>query len=174
MIHVSNFRKIKRVKDIIYTFKKIHDKLDAKLLLVGDGPETSTAFQLVKELGLKDHVLFLGKQKKVSDLLSISDLKLLLSEQESFGLVLLEAMCCEVPCIGTNIGGIPEVIKHNETGFLVEVGDVDRAAEYAINVLKNDNLLKTLSNNALLYAKSEFHSEKIVQEYISLYKEVLN
>lgn len=173
VIHVSNFRKIKRVKDIIYTFKKIHDKLDAKLLLVGDGPETSTAFQLVKELGLKDHVLFLGKQKKVSDLLSISDLKLLMSEQESFGLVLLEAMACEVPCIGTNVGGIPEVIQHDETGYLVNVGDTDQAAIYAIKLLSDDTLLHEFSERALAYARDHFHSSKIVQEYIDLYDRLL-
>src|SRR5690625_6140437 len=145
MIHVSNFRKIKRVKDIIYTFKKIHDKLDAKVLLVGDGPETSTAFQLVKELGLKDHVLFLGKQKKVSDLLSISDLKLLMSEQESFGLVLLEAMACEVPCIGTNVVGIPEVIQHDETGYLVNFRDTDQATKNAIKLLYEYTLIHQFS-----------------------------
>src|SRR5690625_7891144 len=121
MIHVSNFRKIKRVKDIIYTFKKIHDKLDAKLLLVGDGPETSTAFQLVKELGLKDHVLFLGKQKKVSDLLSISDLKLLMSDQESFGLVLIYALASYVPCLGSNVLGVTQVVQHNVKRLLVNI-----------------------------------------------------
>ena len=173
LIHISNFRKVKRIQDVIHTFHKVREEVNAKLLLVGDGPDSHLAFDLVNELGLKDDVLFLGKQKNISDLLSISDLKLLLSEQESFGLVLLEAMCCEVPCIGTNIGGIPEVIRHNETGFLVELGDVERAAEYAIKVLKDEHLLKTLSKNALLYAKNEFHSEKIVQQYIHLYNEVL-
>lgn len=174
IIHVSNFRKIKRIKDIIHTFKKINEKLDAKLLLVGDGPETSTAFQLVKELDLKGQVLFLGKQKKVSDLLSISDLKLLMSEQESFGLVLLEAMACEVPCIGTNVGGIPEVIQHDETGYLVEVGDTDQAAEYAIKLLSDDELLKAFSDRALSYAQDHFHSSKIVQEYTDLYDRILH
>ncbi len=132
---------MKRLEDVIYTFHKIHDQLNAKLLLVGDGPEYSSIYQLVRKLGLTDDVLFLGKQKNVNDLFSISDLKLLMSEKESFGLVLLEAMSCEVPCIGTNVGGIPEVIKHNETGFIVELGDTDRAAAYATDLLHNEEAL---------------------------------
>src|SRR5690625_4869847 len=173
VIHISNFRKVKRVEDVILTFQKIRKEMKAKLLLVGDGPESSTAFSLVKELNLENDVLFLGKQKRVSDLLSISDLKLLLSEQESFGLVLLEAMSCEVPSIGTNVGGIPEVIKHNETGFLVELGDVDKAAQYAVKLLSDDTLLKQFSKNALDYARESFHSTKIVKQYTDLYEQVL-
>lgn len=174
IIHISNFRKVKRVQDVIHTFKKIHDQVPSKLLLVGDGPEISTAFDLVKELGLHKYVLFLGKQKKVSDLLSISDLKLLMSEQESFGLVLLEAMSCEVPCIGTNVGGIPEVIIHNETGFLVELGDVDNAAKYAISLLADEERLQAFSQQALTYAREQFHSSVIVKQYTDLYEQVLN
>lgn len=174
VIHISNFRKIKRVEDVIYTFKKIHEEIPAKLLLVGDGPESSTAFQLVDELGITEHVLFLGKQKKISDLLSISDLILLMSEQESFGLVLLEAMTCEVPAIGTNVGGIPEVIKHGETGYLVELGDVNQAAKYALKLLKNDDLIKQFSQNAFEYAKENFRSDIILKQYRDLYDHVLN
>lgn len=173
VIHISNFRKVKRINDVILTFHKIRDKVKSKLLLVGDGPESSTAFALVKKLNLENDVLFLGKQRRISDLLSISDVKLLLSEQESFGLVLLEAMSCEVPTIGTNVGGIPEVIKHNETGFLVELGDVDKAAEYAVHLLSNDKLLKQFSRNALKFARESFHSTKIVEQYINLYDKVL-
>lgn len=173
IIHISNFRKVKRIKDVIVTFAKIREQIKAKLLLVGDGPDAPLAFDLVDELGIKDDVLFLGKQKNISDLLSISDLKLLLSEQESFGLVLLEAMNCEVPCIGTNIGGIPEVIKHRETGFLVEVGDTDQAANYALKILTDEDLLNQLSKTALYYARSEFRSDKIVSQYLDLYDEVL-
>ncbi|HLQ97299.1 MAG TPA: N-acetyl-alpha-D-glucosaminyl L-malate synthase BshA [Candidatus Dormibacteraeota bacterium] len=174
VIHISNFRKVKRVEDVIKTFKKVNDHVQSKLLLVGDGPEISAAFHQVKQLNLQDHVLFLGKQKKVSDLLSIADLKLLMSEKESFGLVLLEAMSCEVPCIGTRVGGIPEVIKHEETGFLVELGDTERAADYAINLLTNNDLLKEFSINAKRRAREEFHSEVIVKQYTELYKSVLH
>ncbi|QKY69190.1 N-acetyl-alpha-D-glucosaminyl L-malate synthase BshA [Lentibacillus sp. CBA3610] len=173
IIHISNFRKVKRVEDIIYTFKQIHEEVNAKLLLVGDGPEYSEMYQLVSELGLNDNVLFLGKQKNVNDLLSISDLKLLMSEKESFGLVLLEAMSCEVPCIGTNIGGIPEVIRHDETGYIVETGDTSQAAAYAINLLQNKKLLRHFSKNALAHARKHFYSQDIVMQYIRLYDKLL-
>lgn len=174
VIHISNFRKVKRVEDVIKTFKKLNDHVQSKLLLVGDGPEISAAFHQVKQLNLQNHVLFLGKQKKVSDLLSIADLKLLMSEKESFGLVLLEAMSCEVPCIGTKVGGIPEVIKHEETGYLVELGDTDHAADYAIKLLTNNDLLKEFSINAKRRAREEFHSEVIVKQYTELYQSVLH
>ena len=173
LIHISNFRKVKRVQDVIQTFYKINKQIDAKLLLVGEGPEYSSANQLVDTLGLNDHVLFLGKQKNISDLLSISDLKLLLSEKESFGLVLLEAMACEVPCIGTNVGGIPEVIEHNETGFIVDVGDTDKACEFAVQLLQDPTLLKQFSQNAYRRARKCFHSERIVEQYKDLYEHVL-
>ncbi|WP_163969839.1 N-acetyl-alpha-D-glucosaminyl L-malate synthase BshA [Oceanobacillus halotolerans] len=173
MIHISNFRKVKRIHDIINTFQKIRQKVKVKLLLIGDGPEYSDLSQYVKDLGLQDHVLFLGKQKNIRDLLSISDLKLLMSEKESFGLVLLEAMSCEVPCIGTNIGGIPEVIRHGETGYIVELGDIDQAASYAIQLLKEDELLQAFGKNALHHARTNFNSQEIVQQYINVYEEAL-
>ncbi|GAA0599958.1 N-acetyl-alpha-D-glucosaminyl L-malate synthase BshA [Virgibacillus siamensis] len=173
IIHISNFRKVKRVQDVIYTFDKIQQHLKAKLVLVGDGPEYSDAVQLTKQLGIQNKVLFPGKQKNVSDLLSISDLKLLLSEKESFGLVLLEAMSCEVPCIGTTIGGIPEVIDHGNSGYLVEVGDTQAAAAYAINLLSDDALLERFSKNALDRARSCFSSLDIVNQYSALYDEIL-
>ncbi|GGJ85488.1 N-acetyl-alpha-D-glucosaminyl L-malate synthase [Lentibacillus kapialis] len=173
IIHISNFRKVKRVQDVIATFRQIQEKMNAKLLLVGDGPEYSEMHQLVEKMGLAENVLFLGKQKNVGDLLSISDLKLLMSEKESFGLVLLEAMSCEVPCIGTNIGGIPEVIEHNETGFIVELGDIDQASAYAIDLLQNDSLLKQFSVNALKHARNVFYSQDIVQQYIDLYDQLM-
>ncbi|ASN05525.1 N-acetyl-alpha-D-glucosaminyl L-malate synthase BshA [Virgibacillus necropolis] len=173
LIHISNFRKVKRIQDVIQTFKKVSHYIDAKLLLVGDGPEYSNTCQLVDSLGLNDDVLFLGKQKNVSDLLSISDLKLLLSEKESFGLVLLEAMACKVPCIGTAAGGIPEVIEHNETGYIVDVGDTDKAAEYAVQLLQDDALRKQFSQNAYNRARKYFHSEIIVNQYLDIYDRVL-
>jgi N-acetyl-alpha-D-glucosaminyl L-malate synthase BshA len=173
IIHISNFRKVKRVEDVIDTFRRIRTKIDAKLILVGDGPEYASISQLVTDLGMEDNVLFLGKQKNISELLSISDLKLLLSEKESFGLVLLEAMSCEVPCIGTNVGGIPEVINHNETGYLVDLGNTEQAANDAIRILGDDTKLKRFSKNALSYARMQFHSQKVVAEYIRLYDDIL-
>ncbi|WP_047985292.1 N-acetyl-alpha-D-glucosaminyl L-malate synthase BshA [Ornithinibacillus californiensis] len=174
IIHISNFRKVKRLEDTINTFKLIRDELQAKLLLVGDGPEYSTTFQLVEQLGIQNDVLFLGKQKNISDLLSIADLNLLMSEKESFGLVLLEAMACEVPCIGTKVGGIPEVIVHEETGFIVELGDVRQAADYAIKLLTNDRLLNNFSQNALKRVSEHFHSSIILNQYVELYHKILS
>lgn len=173
VIHVSNFRKVKRVHDVIHVFKQISEQVNAKLLLIGDGPEKSVVCELVKKLGLTDRVLFLGKQEKVEELYSISDLKLLLSEKESFGLVLLEAMACGVPCIGTDVGGIPEVIAHGETGFLVPLGDVDGAAKHAISILKDNALHKQISMAAKSSVEANFSSDKIVREYEELYLELI-
>ena len=135
LIHVSNFRKVKHVPDVIRTFIKVREKIPAKLLLVGDGPEKNQIMQEVKKCPFASDILFLGKQENLSELYAMSDLKLLMSEKEAFGLVLLEAMACGVPGIGTNIGGIPEVIQHGENGYIVELGDCEKAAEYAIGLL---------------------------------------
>src|SRR4051812_15097207 len=124
IIHVSNFRPVKRVRDVVKTFAKISERIPAKLLLVGDGPEMTIVCKLVREFALEDRVLFLGKQENLAELYSISDLMLLLSEKESFGLVALEAMACGVPCIGTNVGGVPEVISDGVNGFICELGDL--------------------------------------------------
>src|SRR5699024_10417574 len=126
--------------------------------------------KFVDDLGLTDHVLFLGKQNNINDLLAISDLKLLMSEKESFGLVLLEAMASHVPCIGTNTGGIPEVLIHGETGFLVEVGDTESASEYAVQLLNDKELLQQFKENSFQHVQESFHSDKIVNEYLQLYK----
>lgn len=173
IIHISNFRKVKRIPDIIRTFYLIQKEIKAKLILVGDGPELQTAFDLVKQLDLSDKVIFLGKQKSISDLLSISDIKLLMSEQESFGLVLLEAMACKVVPIGTNVGGIPEVIEHNRTGYIVDLGDTESAANYAISLLHNEQLLNEFAERSFERSRRVFHSDEIVEQYINLYKELL-
>ncbi|MCR4365352.1 N-acetyl-alpha-D-glucosaminyl L-malate synthase BshA [Bacillus velezensis] len=172
VIHVSNFRKVKRVKDVIRVFRNIAAKTKAKLLLVGDGPEKCVAWQLVEKYGLQDQVLLLGNQDRVEELYSISDLKLLLSEKESFGLVLLEAMACGVPCIGTNIGGIPEVIKDQVSGFLVEVGDIQAASERALAVLEDKQLSKRLTDHALKMVETAFSSQRIVSQYERIYDEL--
>ncbi|MGG0774087.1 N-acetyl-alpha-D-glucosaminyl L-malate synthase BshA [Bacillus rugosus] len=172
VIHVSNFRKVKRVQDVIRVFRNIAGKTKAKLLLVGDGPEKSTACELVRKYGLENQVLMLGNQDRVEELYSISDLKLLLSEKESFGLVLLEAMACGVPCIGTNIGGIPEVIKNNVSGFLVDVGDVAAATARAMSILEDEQLSKRFTKAAIEMLKNEFSSQKIVSQYEQIYADL--
>ena len=173
LIHISNFRKVKRIPDIIETFYNVRKKIKAKLMLVGDGPELQTAFELVDHFNLNEDVLFLGRQKDISNLLSISDLMLLLSEQESFGLVLLEAMACEVPAIGTNIGGIPEVIVQGETGYLVDLGDVQTAAKKAVDLLSDEDRLKQFRTSAFERARTVFHSKTIIKQYMNLYKRLL-
>lgn len=172
VIHVSNFRKVKRVQDVIRVFRNIAGKTKAKLLLVGDGPEKSTACELIRKYGLEDQVLMLGNQDRVEDLYSISDLKLLLSEKESFGLVLLEAMACGVPCIGTNIGGIPEVIKNNVSGFLVDVGDVAAATARAMSILEDEQLSNRFTKAAIEMLENEFSSKKIVSQYEQIYADL--
>lgn len=173
IIHVSNFRKIKRVQDVVFTFSKIRKILRAKLLLVGDGPEMPTVMNLVQKLQLDRDVLFLGKQQNVEELYSMSDLMLLLSEKESFGLVLLEAMACGVPCIATDIGGIPEVIEHGVNGYLCEVGDIDLAADYAIKILRDANLHSRFVEKGLEKVNTMFSSERIVQQYEDVYYQTL-
>ncbi|QTM99636.1 N-acetyl-alpha-D-glucosaminyl L-malate synthase BshA [Sediminibacillus dalangtanensis] len=173
IIHVSNFRKVKRVADVIAAFHIIQGKVPAKLLLVGDGPEYSEMCRVVKQLGIEDRVLFLGRQINVSDLFSIADLKLLLSEKESFGLVLLEAMACGVPCIGTNIGGIPEVIEHGQTGFITDLGDIKDIAERAVQLLTDSELWQTFSKTAVQSAHKRFRAEKILTAYEQVYDSVM-
>lgn len=172
VIHVSNFRKVKRVPDIVKSFELIREEVPAKLLLVGDGPEKHPVMEYVKGTSIEHDVLFLGKQDNLSELYSISDLMLLLSQKESFGLVLLEAMACEVPCIGTNVGGIPELIKHGENGFLVELGDIVKVAEYGVKLLQDPNLHKKIVETSLMIIEEQFRSRKIVEQYEAMYERV--
>ena len=174
IIHVSNFRAVKRVQDVVKTFAKIASIMPAKLLLVGDGPEMTVICKLVRQLALEDQVIFLGKQEKLEELYSISDLMLLLSQKESFGLVLLEAMACGVPCIGTNIGGIPEVIQDGETGFICELGNISDIANKAISLLEDSQLHQQFSHQSIKLAETKFKSEAIVQQYEELYFRLLN
>lgn len=173
IIHVSNFRKVKRVQDVVRSFHLIEKQVPSKLLLVGDGPEISVVCNLVRELGLNDKVLFLGKQENLEDLYSISDLMLLLSEKESFGLVLLEAMACGVPSVGTKIGGIPEVIEDGRTGYLSDVGDVEDIAQNAVKILGNATLHKEFAENAISRVKEHFSSQRIVEQYEDMYKQLI-
>ncbi|MBO8154975.1 MAG: N-acetyl-alpha-D-glucosaminyl L-malate synthase BshA [Bacillaceae bacterium] len=173
IIHISNFRKVKRAQDVIHVFHKVADQIPAKLLLVGDGPEYCQINQLAKDLNLEDQVLFLGKQENVFELLSIADLKLLVSEKESFGLVLLEAMACGVPCIGTEVGGIPEVILDGETGYLCQVRDIDGMAEKALSLLTDDEKWKQFSQASIQRVEKYFHSNTIINQYETIYQELL-
>jgi len=173
IIHVSNFRGVKRVKDVVKTFAKISAAMPAKLLLVGDGPEMSIVSKLVRQLSIEEQVIFLGKQENLEELYSISDLLLLLSEKESFGLVALEAMACGVPCIGTNVGGLPEVIQHGDTGYICEVGDIEDIAQKSIYILKNNAVHQRFSHQALETVRIKFRSDQIVEQYEQLYWKLL-
>ncbi|MCM3730472.1 N-acetyl-alpha-D-glucosaminyl L-malate synthase BshA [Fictibacillus nanhaiensis] len=170
IVHISNFRPVKRIQDVIKAFSMIRKEMPSKLLLIGNGPELTVACELVSELNIEEDVLFLGKQENVGELFSICDLKLLLSEKESFGLVLLEAMACGVPVIGTRIGGIPEVIVDNETGFMVEVGDTESVAEKAVSLLSDIEKHSRFRQNSVQHVREHFLSEKIV----SIYEEIYN
>lgn len=173
VIHVSNFRKVKRVSDVVETFWRMRKTVSCKLLLVGDGPEMGRIQEQVRDLELEKNVLFLGKRDNLSELYNISDLKLLLSEKEAFGLVMLEAMACGVPGIGTNIGGIPEIIEPGSNGFLVELGDTEQAAAKGAAILTDESLAAHLRDGAIGTVSSKFHSSRILKEYEDLYERLL-
>jgi N-acetyl-alpha-D-glucosaminyl L-malate synthase BshA len=172
LIHTSNFRKVKRVEDVVRVFGKVRTQINAKLILVGDGPERHNIEQLCRELDLCDGISFLGKQDAVEEVLSIGDLFLMPSETESFGLAALEAMACEVPVISSNAGGIPELNIEGVTGFLCNVGDLDAMAEKAVYILSDEKRLMEFKHNARERAL-EFHIDKIVPQYEQLYEQVL-
>jgi N-acetyl-alpha-D-glucosaminyl L-malate synthase BshA len=172
LIHTSNFRKVKRTQDVIHTFKKILDKVPAKLLMVGDGPERVNCEQLCRDLEVCDHTRFLGKQDAIEEILSVADLFVMPSESESFGLAALEAMACKVPVISSNTGGLPELNVDGVTGFLDNVGDTDAMANHAIYILENDDRLSQFKENALARAK-EFDLSLILPMYESFYEEII-
>lgn len=172
VIHTSNFRKVKHVPDVIKVFSEVLKKIPSKLLLVGDGPERSAVEQLCRELGLKDNVRFLGKLDAVEEILSVSDLFLMPSETESFGLAALEAMACKVPVISSNAGGIPELNVNGVTGFMNDVGDIGGMAQNAIHILENEERLKQFKENALKQAK-KFDIGLIMPIYESYYEEII-
>jgi N-acetyl-alpha-D-glucosaminyl L-malate synthase BshA len=171
IVHTSNFRKVKRVDDVLRIFRLILDKVPAKLLLVGDGPERSHIENLSRELEITEDIRFLGKLDEVEEVLSVADLFLMPSEKESFGLAALEAMACEVPVVSTNAGGIPELNIHGKTGCISEIGDVEGMARHSLVVLDKDNLPK-FKKAALARAK-EFDQSIIVPKYEAFYNEVL-
>ncbi len=171
--HVSNFRAVKRIPDIIDAFAIMLKSISGKLLLVGDGPLRHRAEEMCKEHGICDHVYFLGKLKSAKEVLAISDLFMLPSESESFGLAALEAMAAGVPVISTNTGGVPEVVEHNKEGFLSEVGDVKDMAANAVKLLSNTEMHESFKNNAVLKAK-RYELEEIVPLYLNLYNRTLS
>mgnify|MGYP006422146819 CR=1 FL=1 len=172
LVHISNFRKVKRIPDIIYTFAEIRKKVNAKLLLAGDGPERSTAEKLCRELGLCEEMRFLGKISAVEELLSVGDLFFLPSETESFGLSALEAMACGVPVIASNAGGLPEVVEHGQSGFIAEVGDVPSMAAFALSILEDTQTLEKFRIDAVLRAR-QFELSRIRPLYEHTYEEAM-
>lgn len=170
--HTSNFRKVKRTQDVMHIFKQVLTEVPAKLLMVGDGPERVNCEQLCRELNICEHVRFLGKQDAVEEILSVSDLFLIPSASESFGLAALEAMACKVPVISSNIGGLPELNIDGVTGFMDNVADVDGMAKHAIYILQNDDRLNQFKENALKRAK-EFDLKYILPKYEAFYNEVI-
>jgi len=172
IVHTSNFRKVKRTEDVIRIFAQLIEKIPAKLLMVGDGGDRSKCEQLSRDLGVSDNVRFLGKQDAIEEILSVSDLFLMPSESESFGLAALEAMACKVPVITSNAGGLPELNVEGVTGFLRDVGDIDGMAEKAIYILEDDERLQIFKENALTRAK-EFDLANILPLYENYYVEVI-
>lgn len=174
LIHVSNFRPVKRVQDVIKIFDLVSKKIPSKLILVGDGPDRSDCEKLCRELNICDKVKFLGKQTGLVDILSIADLFLIPSQSESFGLAALEAMSCGLPVISSSIGGLPELIVHGETGYIAEIGDIERMAKYAIDLLTNETKYKYFSENSRKRAVEKFNINAITQMYEHYYYKTLN
>lgn len=173
VVHTSNFRKVKRIEDVITTFKLIQDKVAAKLLMIGDGPERQNMELLSKQTNISEHVRFLGKQDAVEELLAVADLFLMPSESESFGLAALEAMACEVPVISSDAGGIPEVNIDGQTGFTLKVGDTEGMAEKSLQLLSNAEQLLMFRKNAYKQAR-KYAIEHIVPMYEQFYQTIVN
>jgi N-acetyl-alpha-D-glucosaminyl L-malate synthase BshA len=173
LVHLSNFRPVKRITDVVEIFDRVRKKVPSKLLLIGDGPDRSKAEWLAVQKGIHDHVIFLGKQDRVQEKLAISDVMLLPSELESFGLAALEAAACKVVPIATRVGGIPEVIEHGKSGYLADVGDVDTMAQYAIDLLSDEDRLKEMAQQSRAMAQARFCASKIIPQYEAFYRQVL-
>ncbi len=173
ILHASNFRKVKRLPDIIRAFAKVHTKIPSRLLLVGEGPERQASQELAKELGVIEDVLYLGTQDYIENLLGCADLFLLPSSEESFGLAALEAMSCETPVVGSNAGGIPEVVDHGVNGYLHDVGDIDAMANSMIDLLSDDVKLLKFKQEARAKAVDVFDTQKIIPQYEAYYQEII-
>ncbi len=174
LIHISNFRVVKRVQDVIRIFQLVRKKLPSKLLLVGDGPDRSSCEQLCRELKICGDVEFLGKQAEIIPLLSAADLFLIPSQSESFGLSALEAMACEVPVIASSVGGLPELVVHGETGYIAEIGDIERMAKYAVELLTNITRYRLFSAASRKRAVDTFNVTSVIDRYERYYEKVLS
>jgi N-acetyl-alpha-D-glucosaminyl L-malate synthase BshA len=174
LVHVSNFRPVKRIADCVDILQRLKGRVKARLVMVGDGPDRSLADWLAKRYGISDDVIFVGKQPRIIDYLSAADVLLLPSETESFGLSALEAMACEVPVVASNVGGLPEVVEDGVTGFLCPVGDVDAMAEKAYQLLTNSDMNRTFAERGRARAIKNFHTDMIIPQYERYYERVLS
>jgi N-acetyl-alpha-D-glucosaminyl L-malate synthase BshA len=170
LMHISNFRPVKRVKDVVQTYAKVNKAVPSVLVMVGDGPDRQDAEHEARKLGVEDSVHFLGKIEQVASLLASADLFLIPTDKESFGLSALEALACGTPVIGTSAGGLPEVVRHGETGMLCKVGDTDAMADAAIGILKDEARWKKMSAAAAADARARFSMDDIVGRYEQIYK----
>ncbi|MCE5169512.1 N-acetyl-alpha-D-glucosaminyl L-malate synthase BshA [Paenibacillus profundus] len=173
MMHISNFRPVKRVSDVVDVFARVQEKVASRLVFVGEGPDMPKVQCKIREMGLEDRVHFLGKQDEIAQVISLADCLLLPSEKESFGLVALEAMACGVPTIGSEAGGIPELVTHGETGFLAPIGETETMAEYAIQLLSQPMLAQKMREACLHRARHVFCNDLIAREYEKIYYRVL-
>ena len=176
IMHVSNFRPVKRIGDCIHTLaqiRRLNADLRVRLVMCGDGPERAGAEKLARDYGLTDHVLFAGQVPDIANYLSAADLLLVPSETESFGLAALEAMACEVPVIATRTGGLPEVIRDGETGYLVELGDTQSMGERAIELLTNEKKRQEMGARGRRWAVDQFNTERVIPQYEQLYERVI-
>ena len=173
LLHVSNFRPVKRVLDVVRIFERVQAEVPAVLLMAGEGPERASAQALARRLGLTDRVRFMGRQDHIEDILSMADVFLLPSELESFGLSALEAMASGVPVVGSDAGGLPEVVKHTETGFLLPVGDVEGMAARTLEILKDEEHQRCLGQAGRRRAAALFSADRIVTQYEKYYEKVL-
>jgi N-acetyl-alpha-D-glucosaminyl L-malate synthase BshA len=174
LVHLSNFRPVKRVTDVVEVFSRVVREVPARLLMIGDGPDRSAAEFLAMRLGVADRVEFVGKQENVNELLALSDLMIMPSELEAFGLAALEAMACRVPAIATRVGGIPELINDGENGLLYEVGDVDAMAKGAIALLSDPAKPETMAAAARKTAQEHFCASRIIPQYEAYYERIVS
>jgi N-acetyl-alpha-D-glucosaminyl L-malate synthase BshA len=174
VLHVSNFRPVKRIRDVVRTFARVQAQVPSRLVLVGDGPERPAAAEEARALGITDRVVFLGKQDSVAEIMACADLMLLPSKNESFGLVALEAMASGVPVIASDAGGLPEVVDNGETGFLAPVGDVEAMASGAIEILRDDETWRRFSRQARQSATERYGVNSIIPQYERYYERIVN